>query len=93
MFKEIPNNCKYAYARVSSMSQQDNSSLESQKQEFLKLGVPEKNIRVEVGSAADNIQDRPVFYQLIDHELKENDLFFVTKTTNPGKFSLSEPKP
>jgi len=88
MFKEIPNNCKYAYARVSSMSQQDNSSLESQKQEFLKLGVPEKNIRVEVGSAADNIQDRPVFYQLIDHELKENDLFFVTKIDRCSRNTL-----
>jgi hypothetical protein len=30
------------------VSKQDNSSLESQKQEFLKLGVPEKNILVEV---------------------------------------------
>ena len=62
MFEEIPNNAKYAYARVSSKSQQDNSSLESQKEEFLKLGVPEKNIRVEVGSAADNIKDRPIFF-------------------------------
>lgn len=35
MFEEILKNCKYAYARVSSKSQQDNSSLESQKQEFL----------------------------------------------------------
>ena len=41
--------------------------------------VPVKNIRVEVGSAADKIQDRPVFYHLIDDELKENDLLLVTK--------------
>ena len=88
MFEEIPNNCKYGYARVSSMSQQDNSSLELQKQEFLKLGVPEKNIRVEVGSAANNIQDRPIFYQLIDHELKENDLFFVTKLDRCSRNTL-----
>ena len=79
MFQEIPKNCRYAYARVSSKSQEDNSSLESQKQEFLKVGVPEKNIRVEVGSAADSIQERPIFYHLIDNELKENDLLFVTK--------------
>ena len=46
MFEEIPKNCRYAYARVSSKSQEDNSSLESQKQELLKQGVPEKNIRV-----------------------------------------------
>mmetsp|Transcript_26841 Transcript_26841/g.44221 ORF Transcript_26841/g.44221 Transcript_26841/m.44221 type:complete len:143 (+) Transcript_26841:376-804(+) len=79
MFEDIPRSCHYGYAMVSSKSQEENSSLESQKQEFIKLGVPEKNIRIEVGSAADSIQDRPIFYQLIDHELKENDLFFVTK--------------
>jgi len=88
MFDEIPGNRKFAYARVSSMSQQDNSSLESQKSEFLKLGVPEKNIRIEVGSAADSIQDRPIFYQLIDHELKENDLFFVTKIDRCSRNTL-----
>jgi len=79
MFQEIPKNCRYAYARVSSKTQEDNSSLEFQKQEFLRLGVPEKNIRVEVGSAADRSQDRPIFYHLIDNELKENDLLLVTK--------------
>ena len=79
MFQEIPKNCRYAYARVSSKSQEDNSSLEFQKQEFLRHGVPQKNIRVEVGSAADSIQDRPIFYHLIDNELKENDLLLVTK--------------
>ena len=88
MFEEIPMNCKYAYARVSSKSQQDNSSLESQKQEFLKLGVPEKNIRIEVGSAVDNIKDRPVFYNLIDHELTENDLLFVTKIDRCSRNTL-----
>jgi len=79
MFQEIPKNCRYAYARVSSKSQEDNSSLEFQKQEFLRLGVPKKNIRVEVGSATDSIQDRPIFYHLIENELKENDLLLVTK--------------
>lgn len=79
MFEKIPKNCRYAYARVSSKSQEDNSSLEFQKQEFLRLGVPKKNIRVEVGSAADSIQDRPIFYHLIENELKENDLLLVTK--------------
>ena len=88
MFEEIPKNCKYAYARVSSKSQQDNSSLESQKQEFLKLGVPEQNIRVEVGSAADNIKDRPIFYSLIDNQLKENDLLFVTKIDRCSRNTL-----
>jgi hypothetical protein len=53
MFQEIPRNCRYGYARVSSKSQEENSSLESQKQELLSQGVPEKNIRVEVLSEND----------------------------------------
>lgn len=88
MFEEIPRNCKYAYARVSSKSQQDNSSLEAQKQEFRKLGVSENNIRVEVGSAADNIEDRPIFYHLIDHELTQNDFLFVTKIDRCSRNTL-----
>lgn len=88
MFEEIPMNCKYAYARVSSKSQQDNSSLESQKQEFLKLGVTEQNIRVEVGSATENIKDRPIFYSLIDNELTQNDLLFVTKIDRCSRNTL-----
>ncbi len=88
MFEEIPMNCKYAYARVSSKSQQDNSSLKSQKQEFLKLGVPEQNIRVEVASAAENIKDRPIFYSLIDNELTQNDLLFVTKIDRCSRNTL-----
>ena len=48
MFNQIPRNCRYAYARVSSKSQEENSSLESQKQEFIQQGVPEKNIPMEI---------------------------------------------
>ena len=88
MFEEIPKNRIYAYARVSSKSQEDNSSLEGQKDEFLKLGVTVKNIPVEVGSAADKIQDRPVFYNLIDDELKENDLLLVTKIDRCSRNTL-----
>ena len=88
MFEEIPKNRRYAYARVSSKSQEDNSSLEAQKDEFLKLGVPVKNIRVEVGSTADKIQDRPVFYNLIDDELKKNDLLLVTKIDRCNRNTL-----
>jgi len=46
MFEEIPKNCRYGYARVSSKSQEDNFSLEVQKKEFIKQGVPKKNIRL-----------------------------------------------
>lgn len=40
--KDIPKTCRYGYARVNSKLQEENSSLESQKEEFLRLGVPEK---------------------------------------------------
>jgi DNA invertase Pin-like site-specific DNA recombinase len=88
MFDNIPKNCRYGYARVSSKSQEENSSLEFQKQEFLKLDVPEKNIRIEVASAADKISERPIFYNLIDHELKENDLLVVTKIDRCSRNTL-----
>jgi len=88
MFEEIPKNCRYAYARVSSKSQEDNSSLESQNQEFLKLGVPGKNIRIEIGSAADPIRERPVFQKLIEEELQENDLLLVTKIDRCSRNTL-----
>ena len=88
MFEEIPKNCRYGYIRVSSQSQKENSSLECQKEELLKFGVPEKNIRLEVGSATDKIEDRPIFYSLIDDELKENDLLVVTKIDRSSRNTL-----
>jgi DNA invertase Pin-like site-specific DNA recombinase len=88
MFKEIPKNCRYGYVRVSSKSQEENSSLKSQEEELIKQGVPEKNIRIEIGSAADVIKDRPVFYDLIENELKENDLFLVTKIDRCSRNTL-----
>ena len=88
MFEEISKNRRFAYARVSSQTQENNSSLEAQKQEFIQKGVPEKNIRVEIGSAADKIEERPVFYHLIDHELKENDLLLVTKIDRCSRNTL-----
>jgi DNA invertase Pin-like site-specific DNA recombinase len=88
VFQEIPRNCRYAYARVSSKSQEENSSLESQKQELMDQGVPEKNIRVEVGSAADPIRERPIFHNLVENELKENDLLVVTKIDRCSRNTL-----
>jgi DNA invertase Pin-like site-specific DNA recombinase len=62
--------------------------LEAQIQEFTQQGVPKKNIRVEVGSAADKIEDRPILYHLIDDELKENDLLLVTKIDRCSRNTL-----
>ena len=47
-----------------------------------------KNIRIEIGSAADVLEDRPVFYNLIENELKENDLFVVTKIDRCSRNTL-----
>ncbi len=88
MFEEVSKNRRFGYARVSSQTQKDNSSLEAQKQEFIQKGVPEKNIRVEIGSAADKIEKRPVFYHLIANELKENDLLLVTKIDRCSRNTL-----
>ncbi len=54
-------NKKYGYVRVSSKSQESNSSINFQKQQLIQNGIQAKNIRVEVGSAADNIEDCHVF--------------------------------
>ena len=88
MLEEIPENRRYGYARVSSKSQETNSSLESQKEEFMKLGVPEKNIRTEIGSAGAPIKERPVFHKLIEEELQENDLLIVTKIDRCSRNTL-----
>ena len=88
MFEEVSKNRRFGYARVSSKTQEDNSSLEAQKEEFIRQGVPKKNIRVEVGSAADPIKERPVFQKLIDQELKENDLLLVTKIDRCSRNTL-----
>ena len=47
-----------------------------------------KNIRIEVGFAVDKIKDRPVFYHLINDELKENDLLLVTKIDRCSRNTL-----
>ena len=88
MFNEIPKNCQYCYARVSSKSQKDNSSLEAQKEEFIQQEVPKKNIRFEVGSAVDPFKERPVFKKLVNQELKENDLLLLTKIDRCSRNTL-----
>ena len=88
MFEEIPKNCRYGYGRVSSKSQESNSSLKVQEKEFLKLGVPKENIRLEIGSAADPIRERKNIQKLIEEELQENDLLLVTKIDRCSRNTL-----
>ena len=42
-FEKISKNNRYGYGRISSKEQARNSSLQSQKAELMKLGIPEKN--------------------------------------------------
>lgn len=83
-----PNRKKYGYARVSSKSQEDNSSLESQKQELVRHGIIESNIIIEVGSAANEIKNRPSFQNLIQNVLKEGDTLVVTKIDRCARNTL-----
>ena len=82
------NRKKYGYARVSSKSQEDNSSLESQKQELVRNGILESNIIIEVGSATNEIKNRPGFQNLIPNVLKEGDTLVVTKIDRCARNTL-----
>ena len=81
-------NKKYGYARVSSKSQEDNSSLESQKQGLVRNGVLESNIVIEVGSATNEIKNRPEFQNLIQNILKEGDTLVITKIDRCARNTL-----
>jgi hypothetical protein len=52
-FEKISQNNRYGYARFNSREQAENSSLNAQKAELIKLGVPEENIYLEIGSNFD----------------------------------------
>lgn len=79
---------KFGYIRVSSKSQETNSSLESQKQDLLQRGIEEVNIRIEIGSATSSLEDRPVLHRLITEELQPNDLLMVTKIDRCARNTL-----
>ena len=83
---EIKN--KYGYVRVSSKTQESNSSIESQKQQLIQNGIEEENIFVEVGSGANEIKNRSVFQNLINQKLKEKDLLMVTKIDRCSRNTL-----
>jgi len=61
-FEKISHNNRYGYARVSSREQAENSSLDAQKTELIKLGVPEENIYLGIVSVTDAIENRPIFF-------------------------------
>jgi DNA invertase Pin-like site-specific DNA recombinase len=79
---------KYSYIRVSSKSQESNSSIKSQKEQLIQNGIQPENIRIEVGSATNEIKNRLVFQKLIQEELKSNDLLMVTKIDRCSRNTL-----
>jgi len=79
---------KYGYVRVSSKSQEDNSSLKSQKEELIKNGVLKENILQEIGSAANEIKNRPGFQTLINQKLQEGDVLMVTRIDRCSRNTL-----
>ena len=79
---------KYGYIRVSSKSQESNSSIKSQKEQLIENGIQPENIRIEVGSGANEIKNRLVFQKLIQEELKPNDLLMVTKIDRCSRNTL-----
>ena len=81
-------NQRYGYVRVSSKTQESNSSIKSQKQQLIQNGIEEQNILVEVGSAANEIKNRPVFQKLMNEKLQENDLLMVTKIDRCSRNTL-----
>lgn len=81
-------NKKYGYIRVSSKSQESNSSIKYQKEQLIQNGIQPENIRIEVGSATNKIKNRLVFQKLIQEELKSNDLLMVTKIDRCSRNTL-----
>lgn len=81
-------NKKYGYIRVSSKSQESNSSIKSQKEQLIQNGIQTENIRIEIGSATNEIKNRPVFQKLMKEELKPKDLLMVTKIDRCSRNTL-----
>jgi DNA invertase Pin-like site-specific DNA recombinase len=81
-------NKKYGYVRVSSKSQESNSSIKFQKEQLIQNGIQPENIRIEVESATNEIKNRLVFQKLMEEELKPNDLLMVTKIDRCSRNTL-----
>jgi DNA invertase Pin-like site-specific DNA recombinase len=63
-------NKKYGYIRVSSKSQESNSSIKSQKEQLIQNGIQPENIRIEVGSATNEIKNRPCLSKVNSRRIK-----------------------
>lgn len=72
----------WGYCRVSSKSQQENFSLENQKETLINFGVPENQIIVEIGSAAQG--QRPGLTTL-EAKLTKDNVLVVTSLDRYGR--------
>ena len=77
MFPQIAKNFQYGYIRMSSKLSKNNYPLKFQKQILIEKGIPEKNIRIEIGSIANCTRKDSVFFNLIENELKANSLLVM----------------
>ena len=64
-FEKISKNNRYGYGRISSKEQARNSSLQSQKAELIKLGVPEENIYLKLDRLLMQSKIGPYFLNLL----------------------------
>lgn len=85
---EISSEKRFGYARVSSDDQTGNSSLASQIKELEEQNIPPNNIFVETYSASGDVNERPVFRELIKN-LKPWDLLIVVKLDRCSRNTLS----
>ena len=67
---------KYGYIRVSSKSQQDNTSLKHQREQVIAAGA---EIVIEEVFTGGTIKDRPLFSKLVNEQLQPSDELIVTK--------------
>jgi DNA invertase Pin-like site-specific DNA recombinase len=86
---EIQAKNRFGYARVSSSSQESNSSIDTQKEILLNQGVPIENIFIEIGSATLHLSSRPVLNELIQTILKSGDILFISRMDRFSRNVLS----
>lgn len=78
----------YGYVGLNSSSEENNSSLESQKKELILYGVKENNVIIEIDSVISEIKKRPKFQNLIKNVLKEGDTLVVSKIHRCARTTL-----
>lgn len=87
MLEKIDELSRYGYIRVSSESQKSNFSLENQRSDLIKFGIPNSNIYLEVVSGEATLENRPILLKLVQ-KLKNGDALVVTKIDRCSRNTL-----